>query len=590
MYLNYMLRIHLLVVILFLSACNPDEQNKISPVDQKSINNSADLAFVNGDIYTVDAKHSWAEAVAIRDNKIIYVGTNQGINEFIDAKTRQIDLNGKMVLPGFQDVHIHTQESGVSLQDCTLFDYYDVEAYVSAVKACADARPDAEWIRGIGWSVTAFPPDGIPHKSFLDKVVPHKPVALVSSDGHSLWVNSKALVIAAITKDTPDPEHGRIDREPKTNEPVGSFQELSAMTLIRQHITPYTDEELDSGLYNAIEYLNSLGITAWQDAQVRLRQYDAFRTLEMYTRMDNKGQLTARVVTALFWDHNKEKDHYDEILLTREIFTRGNINSGTVKIWLDGVLEPNTAALLEDYSNQPGHKSQVQIPPEELNEIVTRLDAAGFQVHIHVIGDAATRYALNAIEHAKSINGSNDNRHHLAHVQLVHPDDVSRFGELDVTASFQPLWAYNDDYITELYPAKLGPIRLRWNYPIGSILRSGGRIAFGSDWWVTSPDPLLGIEVAVTRLDPSNSSGEIFVPEERITLTEAIAAYTINAAFINHLDDKTGSIEVGKLADLIVLDKNLFKVHPSKISEAKVLLTLFDGKVVYGSLDKLSAH
>lgn len=228
---------------------------------------------------------------------------------------------------------------------------------------------------------------------------------------------------------------------------------------------------------------------------------------------------------------------------------------------------------------------QNKISPVDQKSINNSADLSFVNGAIYTVDAKHSWAEAVAIRDNKIIN---DNRHHLAHVQLVHPDDVSRFGELNVTASFQPLWAYND--ITESYPAKLGPIRLRWNYPVGSILRSGGRIAFGSDWWVTSPDPLLGIEIAITRLDPSNSSGEIFVTEERITLSEAIAAYTINAAFINHLDDKTGSIAIGKFADLIVVDNNLFEIHPSEISDAKVLLTLFDGKVVYGSLDKLSAH
>jgi len=423
----------------------------------------------------------------------------------------------------------------------------------------------------------------------LDAVIADRPVALTSADGHSLWTNTRAMAIAGITATTPDPPNGRIDRDPRSGQPVGSFQE-SAMDLIRLHTPPPSTGQLLDALRYSVRLMNGFGITAWQDASVAVQPDDPFQALNIYRDVRESGALTVHVVESLLWDNDRGLEQLDDIRDAARLYAADGLNTRTVKIFLDGVVETQTAALIEDYTDRPGFSSQLQVAPGVLNEAVTRLDADGFQVHIHAIGDRAVRAALDAFEQARSINGSNDNRHHIAHVQMVHPDDQGRFVELAVVANFQPLWAFADDYIVDLTYPRIGEERIKYVYPIGSLRRSGATVAFGSDWSVSSVNPLEGIEVAVTRMGPAGETTEAFLPEQRIDLADAIAGYTRNAAYVNHLDATTGTIETGKRADLIVLDRNLFEIPPAEISDTRVLLTLFGGRVVYGSLEDLAPH
>ncbi len=548
---------------------------------------SADLVLRGGAVYTVDAARSWAEAVAVRGDRIIYVGTEDGVSAHIGPRTHVVDLEGKMVLPGFQDAHIHPPVSGVGYLTCGLYDLETQEEYVQAVADCAKRRPDAPWIRGEGWSLAAFAPTGIPDKKLLDAILPDRPVYLDSRDGHTAWVNSKALEIAGITKETPDPPSGRIDRDPQTGEPVGSLQE-TAMNLVGEHLPAITDEEIEEGLRYALKLLNAYGITSFQDAEVDLEGDTAYRSLDAYRSVDESGDLTARVVLSLLWDEEKGEEQLPALVGARLNATRGRIRATTVKVFQDGVIEAQTAAVLEPYVGKDGDSGIALIDPEVLKRFVTLLDAEGFQVHFHAIGDAAIRHCLDAVEAARDTNGVRDSRHHISHIQLFHPDDIPRFRRLGVVANFQPLWAYADEYITELALPSLYPGAERWIYPIGSLVRSGAVVAFGSDWFVSSANPFEQIEVAVTRMGPDGGGGEPFIPEERINLRDAIAGFTINAAYVNFQDDSTGSIEPGKLADLIVVDRNLFEIDPTEISEARVLLTLLDGLPVHGSLESLA--
>lgn len=545
---------------------------------------SADLVFKNGDLYTVDGVRSWADAVAISGDRIVYVGSDAGVDAFIDSGTRVVDLNGKMMLPGFQDAHIHPPWGGVAYERCPLFDYTTREAVLAAIRDCVAADPEAPYVRGEGWTVTLFE-DGIPHKQMLDDIEPARPLYFQSSDGHSLWVNSKALEVMGVTRETPDPKGGRIDRDEETGEPIGVFQDDAAIQMAWSK-TPYTDEEIERGLRYSTRYLNSLGITSVQDAIVKVEGNDPYSSLKAYRRVNESGDLTLRSVLALFWDVNKGREQVAGLIEARDEYSRGVVRASSVKIWLDGVLEIGTAALLEPYLD--GGNTAPYIDQEDLNYAIAELDQAGFQVHVHGIGDAATRYALNAFEYTRKKNGVRDARHHICHLQLIDPADLPRFRELDVIANFQPLWAIPDDYITELTIPRIGPERSRWLYPIGSVLKAGGMIAFGSDWYVTTANPFPQIETAVTRQDANGEVEGVLEPSERIGLHDAIAAFTINAAFVNFQDDTTGSIEVGKLADLIVIDRNLFSIEPEEISEAKVELTLFGGRVVHGDLNALS--
>ncbi|MDH3519400.1 MAG: amidohydrolase family protein [Myxococcales bacterium] len=544
----------------------------------------ADFVLQSAAVYTVDRARTWAEAVAIRGDEIVYVGGNPGAARYVGPKTRVLNLAGKMVLPGFQDAHVHPLWAGVERLDCKLYDLPTREAYARAVAEYAASHPKEPWIKGAGWDMGFFP-GGLPTRQELDAVVSDRPVFLASKDGHSGWVNSKALEVAGITRETPDPPRGRIDRD-KNGEPSGSLQE-SAIELVQKLAPRPTPEEARDGLKFAMRKLNAFGITSVQEASVPLGDAQGYRMLEVYRDVDRSGALTARVVASLTWDPEKGDEQIQDFVRARREYTQGRLRAHAVKIFQDGVIEAKTAALLEPYRGTQGDTGIALIEPETLKRIVTRLDKEGFQLHFHAIGDAAIRQVFDALEAARRTNGARDSRHHLSHIELFHPDDIPRFRELGAVANFQPLWALADGYIRKLTLPILPPETHRWIYPIASVLRSGGIVAFGSDWSVSSANPLEEMEVAVRRADWTDPDAAPFLPEERIDLRDAIAAFTINAAYVSFQDDRTGSIEPGKLADLVVLDRNLFAIDPNEISEARVLLTLLGGKPVYGNWNDL---
>lgn len=551
-----------------LAACGP------SPED------TADLALTGGRIYTVDAGRSWAEAVAIKDGRILYVGSDEGARAHIGKATRVVDLGGRMVVPGFQDAHVHPISAGVEANSCDLNGADTVEEYVELIRQYAAAHPDEPWITGGGWLMSAFGPGALARKELIDAVVPDRPVILWSRDGHTVWVNSKALEVAGITRKTPDPPDGRIDRDPKTGAAIGSLQE-GAGDLVAAHMPPQSDERRDAGLRYAVKYLNGLGITAVQDASVNEDD------LKTYRRLDDAGELSLHVVGSIWWEREQGLEQIPEIKRLRSEYTKGQVDAGTVKIMQDGVMENYTAAMLEPYLVPDRTRGIPMVEPERLNAAVTQLDADGFQVHFHAIGDAAIRQSLDAVEAARRANGGDGHRHHISHLQLIDAADVPRFKALGVVANYQPLWAYADEYITELTIPFLGPERSAHMYAIGSVLKSGATVAFGSDWSVSSPNPFWQMETAITRLGALGETTEPFLPGEAIGLADALAAFTIHAAYTNRNDDDTGSIEAGKLADLVVLDRNLFEIPAAEISETQVLVTLFEGRAVHGDLEAL---
>jgi predicted amidohydrolase YtcJ len=578
----------LLLTVVFGAGCARDRDSR-----------SADMALKNGAIYTVDGARSWAQAVAIKDGRIMFVGTEQDLAAHVGPATPVVDLKGRMVLPGFQDAHVHPISSGLDFISCSLYDLEvffvtgageagirkqeTVDRYVEAIRKYAESHPDEPWITGGGWVMSAFGPGALARRELIDAVVPDRPVILWSTDGHSAWANTKALEIAGITKDTPDPPDGRIDRDPKTGEAIGSLQE-GAADLVAAKIPPPVDAKRDEALRYSIRLLNGYGITTVQDAHVEPQELKAYR------RADDSGELSLRVVASLWWEREQGLEQIDELKRLRDEYTRGRIDAGTVKIMQDGVMENYTAVVLEPYllPDRPDERGIPMVDPERLKEAVTRLDAEGFQVHFHAIGDGAIRQSLDAVEAARRANGNSGQRHHISHLELIHQDDVPRFRELGVVANFQPLWAFADTYITDLTIPFIGAERSEWLYPIGSVYRSGAVVAFGSDWSVSTANPFQQIEVAVTRAAPiADQEVSPFLPEQRIDLPAAIAAFTINAAFVNRLDDRTGSIEVGKSADLAVLDRNLFDIPVSEISDTQVLVTLFEGKAVHGKLEDL---
>ncbi|HNP64603.1 MAG TPA: amidohydrolase, partial [Woeseiaceae bacterium] len=378
-----------------------------------------------------------------------------------------------------------------------------------------------------------------------------------------------------IDKNTEDPADGRIDRDPVTGEAIGSLQE-GAMSLVTDHIPPESPETRIAGLRYSVELLNSYGITGIQDAIV----YEDH--LKTYTELANNGELSLRVVTALWWENREDLSQIAKLAALRDKYTSDAIDARTVKVMQDGVMENYTAAMLEPYHVPSGTKGIPMIEPELLKTVVSKLDAEGFQVHFHAIGDAAVRQSLDAVEEALIDNGALGHRHHISHLQMIDPADIPRFRELEVVANFQPLWAFADEYITELTIPFIGEERARWMYPIKSVLDTGATVAFGSDWSVSTANPFPQIETAITRKSAIDDEMDAFLPEQRIDLASALAAFTINAAFVSRRDQDTGSIEVGKYADLVLLDQNLFEIEPADISETSALMTMFEGRVVHG--------
>jgi predicted amidohydrolase YtcJ len=519
-----------------------------------------------------------ATAVAARGGRIVAVGPEDRVRDLIGDRTMVVDAPGGMVVPGFQDAHCHPIHSGLERMTCDLNEVFGADAYVRAVAEYAASHPTEAWILGGGWSMAAFS-RGTPSRHLLDAVVPDRPVFLPNRDGHGAWVNSLALTMAGVDAATPDPTDGRIERE-EDGSPQGTLHE-GAMELVHRIVPEPTLDDLVAGLEEGQRYLHGLGITAWQDAMVELDDLEAYLTLA------ERGGLSARVVAAMWWDRTRGEEQIPELVERRDRGTVGRLRAGSVKIMQDGVIEDFTAAVLDPYLDTDGGVTSNRgisfVEAEALKRAVIRLDAEGFQVHVHAIGDRAVREALDAFEAARAANGARDTRHHIAHIQVIHPKDVARFADLDVVANGQPYWACLEPQMVDLTIPFLGRERSAWQYPFASLVRSGARLAFGSDWSVSTANPLREIQVAVTRRPDDGPSQPSFLPDERVDLETALTAFTAGSAFVNHLDEETGTVEVGKLADLAVLDRDVFELDPMEIGSARVLMTLVDGEPVYAA-------
>ena len=539
----------------------------------------ADLLFTGGPVLTPEGRT--ATAVAVTGDRITAVGREE-VHDLAGPRTEVVDLAGRLLLPGFQDAHVHPVPAGLELTQCDLTGTRTADDTLAAVRAYADAHPEREWITGGGWSMEAFE-GGTPTKELLDSVVPDRPVYLPNRDHHGAWVNSRALALAGITRDTPDPADGRIERD-ASGEPSGTLQE-GAMQLVGRLPPPATQADRVAALLHAQRHLHALGITAWQDALVG-DFLGMDNPAQAYLAAARDGSLTARVVGALWWDRERGSEQIPELAERREALSHGRFRATSVKLMLDGVAETGTAALVDPYLDKCGcataNRGTSFIDPEQLPKYVTELDALGFQCHFHALGDRAVRDALDAIEAARAANGPSDTRPHLAHLQVIQPADVPRFARLGAIANIQPLWAAHEPQMDELTIPFLGPERAAWQYPFGALLRSGARLAAGSDWPVSSPDPLHGVHVAVNRVTPDADDAQVFLPGERIGLTEALTAYTAGSAHVNHLDD-TGEVRAGALADLVVLDRDPFDGPTEEIARTRVARTYVGGAQVYAA-------
>ncbi len=545
------------------------------------------VVFRGGQVFLADGGHGLATAVAIRDGRIIAVGGDRQVGALLTEADEVVELDGRMVLPGFVDAHVHPVMGGLEMSRCDLSGGRTAQRYQEIIAAYA-GRYDGEWILGGGWSMPAFP-GGCPTREQLDLVVADRPAILPNRDHHSAWVNTRALQLAGIDADTPDPPDGRIERD-AAGRPTGTLHE-GAADLVGRLVPRDTQQEYDDALREALVYLNSLGITGWQDAIVRVGG-DQATVHAAYLRAQREGWLTARVSAALWWSRAPSAGS-----IAAQVAHLGAVRSeaqagsdryraGSVKIMLDGVAETFTAAMLEPYLDRCGELTDNQglsfFDPELLAEVAAALDAAGFQLHFHALGDRAVRDALDALQMARIRNGDSGLRHQLAHLQVVHPSDIGRFRSLGATANLQALWACHEPEMDELTIPFLGDRRSGWQYPFGDLHTAGAPLAMGSDWPVSDPNPMAAISVAVNRISAKAPSGTPPLgPEQRLPLGVALAAYTAGSARQNFRDTATGTIAVGRAADLIVLDRNPFDVPQREIAEVTVDRTYVDGELVH---------
>ncbi|GII79288.1 hypothetical protein Sru01_42700 [Sphaerisporangium rufum] len=539
-----------------------------------------DLLFRGGRVFTAATgpgdPPGFAEAVLVRDGRIAAVGPAAEVTAAARPGHQTVDLRGRLLTPGFTDAHVHPIQAGLERARCDLAEIYGLPAYLARVAEYAAAHPDLTWITGGGWDMAAFP-GGLPHRSQLDTI--DRPVYLIQRDHHAAWVNTRALEIAGITAATPDPADGRIERDPG-GAPSGVLHE-GAMDLVGLLTPRPTAADLDAALMDAQSHLFSLGITGWQDAIVG-SYAGSDDNLPAYLSAAAAGRLRARVVGALWWDRARGAEQIEE-LVDRRSRAVGSFSAGSVKIMQDGIAENFTAAVIEPYCGcGPDRRGLSYVDPEALTGHVAELDRLGFQVHVHAIGERAVREALDALEGTDPAN-----RHHIAHLQIIEPSDVPRFARLGVTANLQPLWATHHRQMDELCIPYLGEERASWQYPFADLVRTGARLCAGSDWPVSSADPLQGMHVAVNRTEPGGSvhagyptAGTPFLPHQRLDLATVMTAYTAGSAWINH-DDRAGVIAPGNRADLVVLDRDPYTLPPEEIWTTRVALTFAGGECVY---------
>ena len=536
----------------------------------------ADLIVINARVYTVNPQQPWAEAIAIQNGKILAVGDKAKIENYRGDATKVIDAQGRLLLPGFTDCHIHFMDGSLGLTRVDLNGADSASEIQKRVKEYADAHSNETWIQGMGWTYPTFKPSGLPDKKVLDEVVPDRPVFLVAFDGHSSWANSKALAMAGINRGTPDPPNGKIVRD-ENGEATGALKEAAGDLIDSKIPKPTRAERLDA-LRRGIHEANKVGLVRVHSAG------QDFEYLELYNELRSEHEMTLRFYIAYFLDPpgltpaiNKQIDD------ARRQFNDDWISGGVVKTMLDGVVEAHTAAMLAPYSDDPSQSGKLFWDPEQYKATIADLDHRGYQIFTHAIGDKAVRLALDAYENAAHVNHTKDARPRIEHIETISAQDIDRFGKLGVVASMQPLHSYPDEDTLSVWARNIGPERATRPWVWRSIEQQGGALAFGSDWPVVTLNPWPGVQTAVTRQTADGEPVGGFVPQQRLSLEDTIRAYTLGAAFAGRREKTEGSIEPGKLADFIVLDRDLFKIEPSEIGKTEVLLTAVEGRVVYES-------
>jgi predicted amidohydrolase YtcJ len=543
---------------------------------QREDDGPVDLIVINGKVYAGDGSSELAEAVAVTGNKIVRVGTNRDVLRLRRRQTVVVDAKGGAVVPGFNDAHAHLINGGLSLDQISLGDARTVDEIKDTIRVWSEAHPEREWITGRGWYYQPFN-GAMPTRQMLDALVPDRPAYLIAYDGHTGWANTKALKAAGITRRTKSPANGVIVKDPRSGEPTGALKE-SAMALMTAVAPQPTDEDRLAAIRAAVDEAHRVGITSVQDAGGRAED------LQLFDRLRKRGHLTLRVYQALRADASLTEATLEEIEQVRTRFADDPLlKTGAIKLIADGVIESHTAAMLEPYTNRPSIKGDARFTPEQLNKVVAMLDKRGWQVMTHAIGDAAVRMTLDAYQAAAQANPAPERgrRHRIEHIETIDPADIPRFGKLGVIAAMQPVHGTPSPTPGDVWSTNIGEERANRGWVWNSIAKSGGRLAFGSDWPVMSLDPLKGLHVAVARTTEDGLPKGGWVPAERLTLRRAIDAYTRDAAWASFDDQRKGMLAKDMLADIVVLSDDIFSGPASRLTTTEVAVTIADGKVVY---------
>ena len=537
---------------------------------------TADTIVTNAKVYTVNPQQKWAEAIAVRGENILAVGDAKQIEAYRGASTKVIDAKGHLVLPGFTDCHVHFMSGSLGLTHVDLNGANTVEEIQKRVKEYAASHPNLPWITGMGWQYPVFGPTALPTKKMLDDVIPDRPVYMVAYDGHSSWANSKALAMAGIDQNTPDPPNGKIVRDSK-GEATGALKE-AAGDLVERLMPKPTREERLAALRKGFHQANQFGVVRVHSAG------GDFGYLDLYDELRKSGELTVRQYIAYFLDPPElTSEAIEKMEAARKKYNDAWISGGAVKTMLDGVIEAHTAAVLGNYADDTTQSGKLFWDPDKYQQAITEIDKRGFQIFTHAIGDRAVRLAFDAYENAQKTNHTSDDRPRIEHIETITAQDIPRFGKLGVIASFQPLHTDPNDDTLKVWAVAAGPDRVSRAWPWRSVEKSGGKLAFGSDWPVVTVSPWPGVQNALTRQTAEGEPAGGWIPQERISLEDAIQGYTLGAAFAGRREKTEGSLEPGKVADLIILSKDLFKIEPPDVLNEEVLVTMVGGKVVYES-------
>ena len=559
----------LIAALVYAGGCS---ENKQAP--------TADTVYINGFIYRVNPAQSTAEALAVRDGVIVAVGDNQQVQTLVSEQTRVVDLNGRMLMPGIHDMHVHPLEAGEKYNFQCAFPFtFTLDQIVAKLTECAADTPPGEWIRGGQWAMELLETDTVPHKRILDAITRDHPIYLGDSTVHGAWLNSRALAELGIDAATPDPQGGVIIRDPGTREPTGILIDNAAYNILHQ-LPSYTDEQYETALSWSMHEMNRVGVTTIKDALVGAQALKAYRNL------DESGRLTMKVSASIAW--KMFWTDYETNVRKRADYATENVDTEFIKIMLDGIPPTRTAAMLEPYlpnkKHGDGFTGKLIHSPEQLTKDMVYLDGQGLTVKIHATGDRSVRVALDAIEATRNANGASGLMHEISHAELIHPDDIPRFKQLNVTAEFSPILWY-PSVLVQVMAEVIGEERANRFWPLKSLLAADAHVIYGSDWpsVVPDPNPWPGIEAMVTRRDPYGvEPGELWA-EQAVDLETALRIFTINGAVAGKQAHRTGTIEVGKSADFIVLDRNIFQVPVEDISETQVLLTVVSGQEVHTS-------